>query len=58
MTIRKLLETIATKRLGIPTLSARNSDSLDFRDCAVWQIRKALEDAYAAGFKAGREKQP
>ena len=37
--------------LGIRTLEAQNSDSLDFHDLAVWQIRQALVTA----FKIGRE---
>ena len=45
---------IANDVLGIETLDARKSDSLDFHDLAVWQIRKALEAAYEAGRKAIR----
>lgn len=45
---------IANNVLGIETLDARKSDSLDFHDLAVWQIRKALEAAYEAGRKAAR----
>ncbi len=45
---------IANDVLGIETLDARKSDSLDFHDLAVWQIRKALEAAYEAGRKAAR----
>ncbi|MBE0626444.1 MAG: hypothetical protein IH606_16710 [Burkholderiales bacterium] len=45
----KRLEKIALDHLGIPTLKRRDSDSLDFHDLAVWQIRKALEAAYWAG---------
>ena len=45
---------IANDVLGIETLDARKSDSLDFHDLAVWQIRKALETAYEAGRKAAR----
>lgn len=35
--------------LGVPTLATRNSDSLDFHDLAVWQIRAALVEAYRSG---------
>jgi len=45
---------IANDVLGIETLDARKSDSLDFHDLAVWQIRQALEAAYEAGRKAIR----
>jgi len=45
---------IANDVLGIETLDARKSDSLDFHDLAVWQIRKALEAAYEAGRKSAR----
>jgi len=40
---------IARVHLQIDTLEARRSDSLDFHDCAVWNIRAALEAAYLAG---------
>ncbi|HQR97561.1 MULTISPECIES: hypothetical protein [unclassified Polaromonas] len=44
-----LLERIAREQLGLETLIARRSDSLDFHDLAVWSIEKALQAAYAAG---------
>jgi hypothetical protein len=34
---------------SIETLATRNSDALDFHDVAVWSVRNALADAYAAG---------
>jgi hypothetical protein len=40
------------RRLGFVTLETRRSDSLDFHDVAVWQIKEALEAAYEAGFQA------
>ena len=43
------LETIARKHLNLDTLDTRNSGALDFREQAVWQVRAALEAAYAAG---------
>lgn len=44
-----LLE-IATRHItNIETLETRRSDSLDFHDVAVWEIRAALEAAYRAG---------
>jgi hypothetical protein len=30
-------------------------DSLDFKEQAVWSIKQALLDAYAAGFEAGKK---
>lgn len=42
-----------TAQLGLETLETRKSDSLDFHDMAVWEIKAALEAAYAAG-KAAR----
>lgn len=40
---------IARDHLGFSTLETRNSDSLDFRDVAVWQVENALNAAFAAG---------
>lgn len=45
---RKLAE-IAKEECFFDTLETRNSDSLDFRDVAVWCLRSALEAAYKAG---------
>jgi hypothetical protein len=47
--MKKIIEEIASKHLGIQTLETRKSDSLDFHDCAVWSIKNALEAAYQAG---------
>lgn len=43
------LTEIATQILNLETLDTRKSDRLDFHELAVWQIKKALEAAYAAG---------
>lgn len=43
------LEQIARETLFVETLETRKSDDADFHDVAVWQIKKALEQAYAAG---------
>jgi hypothetical protein len=40
---------IAKKHFRIETLETRKSDQLDFHDCAVWSIKRALLDAYALG---------
>ena len=37
-------------------LKAKNSDSLDFTDCAVWNIEAALIAAYELGKVAGSAK--
>jgi hypothetical protein len=47
----QLLEAIAKRHLGVATLETRNSGDQDFYDLAVWTIRAALEEAYAAGRK-------
>lgn len=55
--MKKQLEKIAAKSLDLETLETRSSDSLDFHDTAVWQIKEALEAAYQAGKKdAGKIK--
>jgi len=43
------LEKIAQEKLGIDTLEQRWSDSLDFYDLSVWQVKAALLAAYEAG---------
>lgn len=40
-------------KLGVGTLETRRSDSLDFYDLHVANIREALERAYDAGRAAG-----
>jgi len=47
-----LLEIAAKHFHSIETLETRNSDRLDFHDVAVWAIRAALTEAYAAGLAA------
>jgi len=44
-----VLAAIARKHLNVPTLDARNSDRLDFHECAVWALKEALTAAYLAG---------
>lgn len=43
---------LAKKHFGIETLETRNMDGLDFHDTAVWSMKHALEEAYAAGYEA------
>jgi hypothetical protein len=47
----EIIKEIAFRILGIQTIEVRNSDSLDFHDIAVWNIKKALETAFNAGKK-------
>ena len=55
MTVHKqALSAIAKKTLFIDTLERQGSDSLDFHDLSVWQIKKALLDAYQAGHRQGQ----
>ena len=55
MTISQKLESIARRHLHLVTLETRNSDSLDFHDVSVWDVRAALAEAYKAGFEAGKK---
>lgn len=48
------LEKIARQHLHVETLETRSSDRLDFYDCAVWNIKAALEAAYLAGANSKR----
>ena len=43
---------IAQRILGIDTLETRKSDSLDFHEVAIWNIKEALEAAFEAGRQA------
>lgn len=49
----QVLEEIAKRHLLVDTLETRNDDSQDFYEVAVWCLKAALEDAYAAGQNAG-----
>ncbi len=50
--IIKFME-IARKKMNINTLLTQNSDSLDFHDVAVWQLRDAMLEAYKLGLRVG-----
>jgi len=53
-TLQESLTKIAIDHRLVPeTLETRNSDSLDFHECAVWNITGALEAAYNLGLKKG-----
>ena len=51
-----LLEIAAKHFHSIETLETRNSDRLDFHDVAVWAMRAALTEAYAAGLTAAAKR--
>jgi len=55
--IDRVLEDIAKVHLRVPTLETRKSDSLDFHNLAVWQLRAALDAAYQAGIVAAKREQ-
>jgi len=40
--------------LGLETLETRGSDSADFHELAVWDVKKALELAFKMGEARGR----
>lgn len=46
---------IARKHLGLETLETRKSDSLDFKEVAVWAVKDALNEVFEEAFQAGRE---
>jgi hypothetical protein len=48
-TAEQTVAEIARRILHFDTLDSRNSDALDFFECAVWTIREALLQAHAAG---------
>lgn len=50
------LDKIARDFLKINTLDTRHRDSLDFHEVAVWSVREALAQAYAAGHRAYEER--
>lgn len=49
----ELLTAIAKKHLRFETLEERKSDSLDFQECSVWCVKRALEAAFNAGLEVG-----
>jgi hypothetical protein len=53
----KVIEDIAKQHLGLSTHETRRSDSPDFHDLAVWQLRAALEAAYRAGLAAAKKEE-
>ena len=45
----QIIQKIAADHLSIDTLETRNSDSLDFREVSVWNVKAALQAAFDAG---------
>ncbi len=43
------LQALATEYLGFETLETRNSDSLDFKEIAVWDVYTVLQRAFELG---------
>jgi len=52
--MKEIIRIIAKRSLGITTLETRNSDRLDFYDVSCSSVRESLEDAYLAGYEAGK----
>ena len=48
--IEEILTKIANDVLNIESLETKNSDDKDFHEVAVWELKEALEKAYALGF--------
>ncbi|HEX7010763.1 MAG TPA: hypothetical protein VF184_12340 [Phycisphaeraceae bacterium] len=48
------VQRIAREVLDLETLDERRMDDPDFHELSVWQIRRALEQAYEAGRDAGQ----
>lgn len=46
---RLALLAIARKNLGFKTFEVLNNDRDDFREVAVWNVEKALEEAFQLG---------
>jgi hypothetical protein len=54
--MRKTINRIAREILRLETLEQRKSDSLDFHDLYISQIKRALEGAYLAGARSNRSR--
>lgn len=55
--IEQQLTRIARQHLRIDSLTARNSDRLDFHEVSVWSLRDALQAAFDAGVEQRRASQ-
>ena len=55
-TLTREFERIARETLFVDTLETRGRDCLDFPECSVAGLRKALERAYRLGLEEGQKK--
>ena len=53
--MKEKVASLARLFFGFSTLETLGRDQLDFREVAVWNVKAALEKAYEAGLKAGKE---
>jgi len=49
----EMLAQIANDVLNINTLETKNSDSEDFHELSVWDVKEALEKAFVLGIERG-----
>lgn len=49
--MEKIIKEI-TKKFDLETLDTRNSDSLDFKDIAIWNLKEMITMAFEAGKKS------
>ncbi len=49
----EMLTQIANDVLNINTLKTKNSDSEDFHELSVWDVKEALEKAFIYGLERG-----
>jgi hypothetical protein len=54
----RILTEIAQKHLDFETLEARMATSLNYPEVPVWSVKSALQEAFAAGERAARPRQP
>ena len=52
--MNEVIAEIAKRVLRIATLEESKSDSLDFHQVAVWNVKAVLKEAYEAGLKAAK----
>ena len=53
--MNQIFEQIAQHHLRVTTLETRNSESLDYYELSVWNLKAALEAAYQIGFRNGKD---
>jgi hypothetical protein len=55
--LNEILTSIARNELGMETLEPQNSDTQDFHEVGIWEMKTALKAAYQAGLAANKEAQ-